>query len=114
MAADTENENGAEDGHGEGNKTAFLQCFLTYLYSGNLPQNKGNGAAVNAFISRLQDLGILPKLEKTKAETLRNIKEYTPSHIVRAVASQLTAELKRHYKHGCKELSEKVTKMIEK
>ncbi|KAG0098493.1 hypothetical protein BGZ93_011315 [Podila epicladia] len=107
MAADAENENGAEDGHGECNKTTFLQCFLIYLYSGNLPQNKGKGVAINTFICRLQDLGILPKSEMTKAETLKNIKEYTPSHVVRAVASQLTAELKRHYKHGCKQLSEK-------
>ncbi|KAF9991471.1 hypothetical protein BGZ80_009096, partial [Entomortierella chlamydospora] len=59
-------------------------------------------------------MGHLEKFEQNKAEMLKNVKEYTPSFVVRSVASQLSAELKRHYKYGTKTLSEKVEKMIEK
>ncbi|KAI8597731.1 hypothetical protein EDD21DRAFT_384692 [Dissophora ornata] len=45
---------------------------------------------------------------------LKSVKEYTPSFVVRSVASQLSAEMKRHYKYGTKTLSKKVEKMIEK
>ncbi|KAF8923272.1 hypothetical protein BGZ58_003142, partial [Dissophora ornata] len=111
---DDKQDNGVEDGHGEGKKTHFLQTFLTFLYSGNMPSALGSGVAatVNIFIHRLQDFNLLTNPDKPKAEIIRNIKDFTPTYLVRSVATQLSAELRRQYKHGCKELSEKMTMMI--
>ncbi|KAG0074412.1 hypothetical protein BGZ93_004505, partial [Podila epicladia] len=114
LAEDDEHDNVVEDGHGEGKKTHFLQTFLTFLYSGNMPLASGLGVAatVNSFIHRLQDLDLLPKSDKLETEIIKNIKDFTPSSLVRSVATQLSAELKRQYKHGCKALSEKMAAMI--
>lgn len=96
------------DGDDGGSNTDFILCFLIYLYSGNLPRNNSKaGASVNTFIRRLQDMHHLGKHEQDRGKP-RNIKEYTPSNVVRSVASQLSAELRRHYKTGAQEISEKV------
>ncbi|KAF9947469.1 hypothetical protein BGZ72_010527, partial [Mortierella alpina] len=104
----------AEDGEDDGTNAPFIRSFLTFLYSGNLPGTNKTGAAVNDFIRRLQEMGHLEKLEVAKADLLKNVKEYTPTLITRSVASQLSAELKRHYRHGAVKVSEKVQTMIKK
>ncbi|KAG0077980.1 hypothetical protein BGZ93_003548, partial [Podila epicladia] len=116
LAEDDEHHNGVEDGHGEGKKTHFLNTFLTFLYSGNMPMASSSGVAatVNSFIRRLQDMDLLPKSDKPEAEIIKNIKDFTPSYLIRSVATQLSAELKRQYKYGCKALSEKMAAMIKK
>ncbi|KAF9326086.1 hypothetical protein BG006_010449 [Podila minutissima] len=116
LAEDDEHHNGVEDGHGEGKKTHFLNTFLTFLYSGNMPMASSSGVAatVNSFICQLQDMDLLPKSDKPKAEIIKNIKDFTPSYLIRSVATQLSAELKWQYKYGCKALSEKMAAMIKK
>ena len=109
MGSDNDDVSTAEDGQVDGSNAPFFRTFLTFLYSGNLPNESKTGSAVNTFISRLQEMRHLEKSQVAKTDTLKNIKEYTPSFVVRSVASQLSAELKRHYKHGAKKLSEKVT-----
>lgn len=114
LAEDDKHDDGVEDGHGEGKKTHFLKTFLTFVYSGNMPlaSSPGVAATVNSFIRRLQDLDFLPKSDKPEAEVIKNTKDFTPSYLIRSVATQLSAELKRHYKYGCKALSEKVMHLI--
>ena len=105
----TDDDDGIEDGSSDDNNTVFLRCFLTFLYSDNLP-NSGSktGQATTKFIRRLQQLTILSGSSEQSAEKVKNVKEYTPSYLVRSVASQLGAELKRHYRYGSIQLSEKV------
>ncbi|KAG0195786.1 hypothetical protein BGX28_000635, partial [Mortierella sp. GBA30] len=114
---DDEQDSSAEDGHGEGKKTHFLQTFLTFLYSDNMPlaprsSSSGVAALVITFIHRLQDLKLLPRPDKPQVEIVKKSKDFTPSFLIRSVASQLSAELRRQYRHGCKKLSEKMTTMI--
>ncbi|KAF9536433.1 hypothetical protein EC957_010988, partial [Mortierella hygrophila] len=114
MSNDNNNIGSAGDGQDDGSNTPFIHSFLTFLYSGNLPKKSKTGSAVNSFIARLQEMGHLEKSQVAKADMLRGVKEYTPSYVVRSVASQLSAELKRHYRHGAKMVSEKVQTMIKK
>ncbi|KAF9995056.1 hypothetical protein BGZ80_007619, partial [Entomortierella chlamydospora] len=97
-----EEEDNVEDGHSEGNRTAFLQSFLAFLYSRNMPLDKGSGPA-SRFIRRLQELDLFPMVDR---DAIRTIKEYRPSFLVRSAASQLAEELKRQYNHGAKQLAE--------
>ncbi|KAF9915037.1 hypothetical protein FBU30_002207, partial [Linnemannia zychae] len=104
-----------DDGSNDDKNTPFLQAFLTYLYSDNLASSRSKvGEAVNKFIFRLQQLNILSASTRPSVEKTRNVKEYTPSFLIRSVASQVGAELKRHYRHGSVKLSEKLTIMREK
>ena len=103
-ASSKNEDDGIEDGHGQGKSTAFLQSFLAFLYSGNMPQDRGLGP-VSRFIRRLQKLKLFPETDRG---AINITKEYTPSFLVRSVASQLAAELKRQYKHGAKELAQQV------
>ncbi|KAF8946022.1 hypothetical protein BGZ47_001516, partial [Haplosporangium gracile] len=64
--------------------------------------------AVNIFISRLQEMGHLEKSQVAKADMLKSVKEYALSFVIRSIASQLSAKLKRHYKHEINMVSEKV------
>ncbi|KAG0273526.1 hypothetical protein BGZ95_010671 [Linnemannia exigua] len=114
MNGDGDDVGPAGDGQDDGSNTPFVRSFLCFLYSGNLPDKSKIGSAVNTFIVRLQDMGHLEKSQGAKTDMLKNVKEYTPSFLVRSVASQLSAELKRHYKYGAKRLSEKVQTMIKK
>ncbi|KAF8941742.1 hypothetical protein BGZ47_007242 [Haplosporangium gracile] len=52
-------------------------------------------------------MGHLEKSQVAEADMLKSVKEYTPNFVVRSVTSQLSAVLKRHYKHGAKKVSEK-------
>ncbi|KAI8348805.1 hypothetical protein B0O80DRAFT_462328 [Mortierella sp. GBAus27b] len=109
MEGNNDDERPNEDGKDDGSNAPFIQSFLTFLYSGNSPGKNKTGNAVSTFISRLQDMGHLENYEGNRAEMSRNIKEFTPGFVVRSVASQLSVELKRHYRHGSEKLSEKVT-----
>ncbi|KAF9149738.1 hypothetical protein DFQ26_001845, partial [Actinomortierella ambigua] len=133
---DEEKDSDVEDGLGEGQKTRFLQMFLNFLYSGNTPilrlpkvtptastpSASGSSTTVKKlsavskpsvattatnFIYRLQELNLLPTPDKSKVPTTRNIVAFAPSSLVRSVATQLSAELKRQYMVGCEELSKK-------
>ncbi|KAG0199717.1 hypothetical protein BGX31_004230, partial [Mortierella sp. GBA43] len=114
MEANNDDERPNEDGKDDGSNAPFIRSFLTFLYSGNSPGKNKTGNAVSTFISRLQDMGHLENYEGNRAEMSRNIKEFTPGFVVRSVASQLSVELKRHYRHGSEKLSEKVQTMIKK
>ncbi|KAF9398318.1 hypothetical protein BGX21_007959 [Mortierella sp. AD011] len=100
---------GVEDGSDGDSNTPFLHAFLTYLYSDNLPNSCSKvGKNVTKFICRLQQLNILSGTIILSDEKVKNIKEYTPS----LVASQLGAELKRNYRHGSVQFSEKKPAII--
>ncbi|KAI7830340.1 hypothetical protein BC939DRAFT_305927 [Gamsiella multidivaricata] len=114
MRDDSDDGSTVEDGQDDGSNTPFVQSFLNFLYSGNLPGNGKVGSAVNTFISCLQEMEHLEKLQLAKADMLRNVKDYTPCFVVRSVASQLAAELRRHYRHGTKKLSEQVQTLVKK
>ncbi|KAF9383425.1 hypothetical protein CPC16_008919 [Podila verticillata] len=114
MNGDEDDVGPAEDGRDDGSNASFIRSFLCFLYSGNPPDKSKIGSAVNTFIGRLQEMGHLEKSQGAKVDMLKNVKEYTPNFVVRSVASQLSAELKRHYKHGAKKVSEKVQTMIKK
>ncbi|KAF9083002.1 hypothetical protein BGX27_004292, partial [Mortierella sp. AM989] len=114
MTDGDDNDGSVEDGGDDGSNALFIKSFLMFLYSGNPPGNDKVGSAVNTFISCLQEMNHLEKLHSTRADLLRNIKDYTPGFVVRSVASQLSAELRRHYKYGVQKLSEQVEKMIKK
>ncbi|KAI8358797.1 hypothetical protein B0O80DRAFT_441461 [Mortierella sp. GBAus27b] len=109
MEGNNDDERPNEDGKDDGSNAPFIRSFLTFLYSGNSPGKNKTGNGVSTFISRLQDMGHLENYEGNRAEMSRNIKEFTPNFVVRSVASQLSVELKRHYRHGSEKLSEKVT-----
>ncbi|KAF9988584.1 hypothetical protein BGZ79_005108 [Entomortierella chlamydospora] len=59
-------------------------------------------------------MGHLEVSQEPDSEKLKNVKEYTPGYVVRSVASQLSVELKRHYRYGAKKLLEIVQDMIKK
>jgi hypothetical protein len=109
MNDDNNNVSSAGDGQDDGSNTPFIHSLLTFLYSGNLPTKGKTGSAVNTFIGRLQEMGNLEKSQVAKADMIKSVKEYTPKFVARSVASQMSAELKRHYRHGTKMVSEKVT-----
>jgi hypothetical protein len=112
MTVDSDDGSTAEDGQDDGSNTPFIKSLLSSLYSGNLPGDGKVGSAVNTFISRLQGMGHLGALRSAKTDMLRNGKDYTPNLVVRSVASQLSAELRQHYRHGAKKLSEQVSHHI--
>lgn len=109
MTGDNNVDGTMEDGQNDGSNTPFLHSFLSSIYSGNRPGDGKVGSVVNTFITRLQGMGHLGNLRSSKADMLKHGNDFTPSFVVRSVASQLSAELKRHYRHGSKELSEKVS-----
>ncbi|KAF8933291.1 hypothetical protein BGZ58_006460 [Dissophora ornata] len=98
------------DGKGkEGKGTeqlSLLWSILTCPYSGNYPRNVGIGKKVNAFISRLQRLG-LHTPPRSRSE-LSERSPFTPTDLVRSVAVQFTTELKRMYSKGSYELYKKI------
>ena len=62
--------------------------------------------AVTAFIKRLEEMDHLDTSETARAVRINSLKGYTLFSLVRSVASQLSSEIKRHYKHGTKKLAE--------
>lgn len=108
MTDDSNNSGTADDGQDDGSNTPFIHSVLKSLYSGNRPGDGKVGSVVNTFINRLQRMGYLGPLQSAKTDLLRRGWDYTPSFVIRSVASQLSAELRRHYCHGAKKLSEQV------
>ncbi|KAF8958121.1 hypothetical protein BGZ46_002037, partial [Entomortierella lignicola] len=85
---------------------AFLWAFLKSIYSGNPPNNVGMGQKVNAFIYRLCQLGLY-----TQPRSLSEINErmpFTPTDLVRSVATDLKAQLERIYRRGSYDLYNKL------
>ncbi|KAG0041871.1 hypothetical protein BGZ83_001203 [Gryganskiella cystojenkinii] len=114
MTEGSDDVSSAEDGQDDGSNTPFIHSLLSSLYSGNRPGDGKVGSVVNAFISRLQRMGHLGTLQSVKTDLLNRGKDYAPSFLVRSVASQLSAELRRHYRHGAKKLSEQILTLIKK
>ncbi|KAI1278494.1 hypothetical protein EDD11_001591, partial [Mortierella claussenii] len=77
----------------------FLESFLIYLYSDNLPKmNSVIGNAVDKFIGILVDLELF---DVSRNQSEINVRmAFTPSSLVRSVAGQLSVELKKHYRNG--------------
>ncbi|KAF9998138.1 hypothetical protein BGZ79_008186 [Entomortierella chlamydospora] len=91
----------------------FLRCLMTYLHSGNYPnRTAGVTADVTKFIQRLQQLGVHTPTRSSAA--IRQQTVFPSSIVVRSVASQLAAELKRMYTQGSHQLVEKINKKLEK
>lgn len=84
----------------------FLQSLLTAIYSSKLPVDKrtGSGYHVCRFAEKARDF--LPPMYKDGDGMAR---PYAGSIFLRSTASQLSVELKKHYRNGSKELCEKVT-----
>ncbi|KAF9114686.1 hypothetical protein BGW39_003286, partial [Mortierella sp. 14UC] len=78
----------------------FLQSFLIYLYSRNLPKKATKvGGAVDTFIGILASMDLL-NISRTRGEINKNM-PFMPTNLVRSVASQLAGELKRCIKPIC-------------
>lgn len=85
----------------------FLQSFLVYLYSNNLPSAKAEiGKAVDGFITMLDKFGLF-LIPRSRREINRTM-PYTPTSLVRSVAGDLGRELKRMYQNGSHLLHDKV------
>ncbi|KAF9284831.1 hypothetical protein BGZ88_009765 [Linnemannia elongata] len=91
----------------------FLESFLTYLYSDNLPnKNSLIGKAVDKFIGILVDLELFD-VSRNRSE-IKVTMPFTPSSLVRSVAGQLSTELKKLYRNGTHLLYDKVSTMKDK
>ncbi|KAK5828979.1 hypothetical protein F5H01DRAFT_12584 [Linnemannia elongata] len=91
----------------------FLETFLTYLYSENLPnKNSAMGKAVNKFVGILADLELFDA-SRNRGEINVSM-SFTPSMLVRSTASQLSVELKKHYRNGTHLLYDKVCTLKDK
>ncbi|GJJ77517.1 putative transposase [Entomortierella parvispora] len=75
----------------------FIWSFLRVVYSGKRPRPSSMGDKVNAFIDRLTELGIYvsPSVDINESNM-----PFTPTDLVRSMATQLKAELEKMYKHG--------------
>lgn len=71
-----------EDGWDNGSNAHFICSFLSFLYSGNLPDKSKIGSAINTFIGCLQEMGHLEKSQGAKVDMLKNVKEYMLSFVV--------------------------------
>ncbi|KAF9913811.1 hypothetical protein FBU30_003025, partial [Linnemannia zychae] len=114
MTGYDKNDGTAEDGQDDGSNTHFIHILLSSLFSGNRPSDGKVGSVVNTFINRLQEMKHLGPLQSVKTDMLVRGKDYTPGYVVRSVASQLSAELRRHYRYGTTKLSEKILALIKK
>ncbi|KAF9976330.1 hypothetical protein BGZ73_008760 [Actinomortierella ambigua] len=90
-----------DDSTDQTTQQVFLQSAMTSLYSKTRPRN---GTMACKFISRLEDLAILPAGEVDPSGHLRQPTTFTPSRLVRSVATQMSRELERHFKDGSCEL----------
>ena len=108
-AGNTDNNKQEQDDNDLGEKNDkqlnFLTSLVRYLYSGNYPKNQGTGVAVNKFIARLEEMGLLIKGDRYALNTET---AYKPTDLTRSVACQLYVELKRIYRNGSFELQKKV------
>ncbi|KAF9114388.1 hypothetical protein BGW39_003380, partial [Mortierella sp. 14UC] len=96
------------------NKCAqFLESFLIYLYSDNLPnKNSTIGKTVYKFIRILVDLGLFDASRNRGEINVRM--PFTPNNLVRSTAGQLSVELKKHYRNGTHLLYDKVCALKDK
>ncbi|KAK3821501.1 MAG: hypothetical protein J3Q66DRAFT_333459 [Benniella sp.] len=88
------------------NQKGFALSLMTYLYSNNLPSSKGVGPQVQAFIRRLEQLGLLTPKNPWDMNARR---EFPGSSVLSSAASQVTSEMKRFYRKGTLELQAKLT-----
>ncbi|KAF9079285.1 hypothetical protein BGX23_004464, partial [Mortierella sp. AD031] len=125
-ADNVESEDASTELDGKGStQFMFLSSFLKFLYSGNFPDDGKTGKSVNNLIRRLeehqhQDEPLHPderepifKLRRPRG-TLNETMPYTPTDLVRSVASQLRVELKKIYRNGSHDLSDKLKALQEK
>ncbi|KAF9107457.1 hypothetical protein BGX29_006324 [Mortierella sp. GBA35] len=84
----------------------FLQSFMCYLYSGNYPMRLGVGEVANDFIDRLEKLKLYEPPRKRIATKV--VMPLTPNFLVKSVATQLAAGLKRIYRNGSFDLYDKL------
>lgn len=85
----------------------FLQSFLVYLYSNNLPnKNSEIGKAVDGFVAMLVKFGLFV-VTRSRGE-INQRTPFTPTHLVRSVVGNLAWELKNMYQGGSHLLHDKV------
>ncbi|KAG0219994.1 hypothetical protein BGX33_010569 [Mortierella sp. NVP41] len=84
----------------------FLQSFMCYLYSRNYPKRLGVGEVANDFIDRLEKLKLYEPPRKRIATKV--VMPLTPNFLVKSVATQLAAGLKRIYRNGSFDLYDKL------
>jgi hypothetical protein len=95
----------------------FLRSFLSFLYSGNYPQirgqtveslakNTGTIPTVNALINWLVDRKLYHPPRSRGAIDVHM--PFTPNFLVRSMSGQLASELKKIYKNGTFDLYKKV------
>ncbi|KAF9290374.1 hypothetical protein BGZ88_007373, partial [Linnemannia elongata] len=91
----------------------FLQSFLTYLYSNNLPnKNSEIGKAVDGFVAMLVKFGLFA-VTRSRGE-INQRTPFTPTHLVRSVVGNLAWELKNMYQGGSHLLHDKVSALKDK
>jgi len=86
-------------------QASFLSTLLQSIYTKNIPSaNKGQGNHVRDFIKKAKDF--LPVMHGAHEIAIKG--SYPASQILRSTATQLSVELKNHFRKGSKELCEKV------
>ncbi|KAF9574621.1 hypothetical protein EC968_006036 [Mortierella alpina] len=110
-AAEEQDEDGDQNEdeiceEGKENSTMkFVSALMRYVYSGKQPKATGVGPMVSAFIRRLEQLGIWAR---NNSSTPPSQPEYRPTDLVRSVASQLSFEIRKMYRQGTYEISDKL------
>ncbi|KAF9188015.1 hypothetical protein BGZ49_003985, partial [Haplosporangium sp. Z 27] len=110
----SDEEKDASDEEKDDKLPTFIQSLMIYLYSGNEPkkgqkEKKEEPGLVRTFITRAQALGLLGA-SRHRNET-RQVMPFTPSSLLRSVASQLTVEVRRMYMKGSWEIHEKLLRL---
>ncbi|KAF9114489.1 hypothetical protein BGW39_003349, partial [Mortierella sp. 14UC] len=80
------------------NQTAFIACFMRYLYSNNFPHRQGIGIIVDEFIRRLETLRLHHPLRNRGEINVSSEFQSTP--LVRSAATQVCVEMKNMYWRG--------------
>ncbi|KAF9344786.1 hypothetical protein BGX34_005327 [Mortierella sp. NVP85] len=89
-------------------QASFLSTLLQSIYTKDLPSpHKGMGNHVRDFIKKAKDF--LPAMHGAHEIVIKP--PYPASTILRSTATQLSVELKNHFRKGSKELCEKITTM---
>ncbi|KAF9994438.1 hypothetical protein BGZ80_007807, partial [Entomortierella chlamydospora] len=117
LAVDDNDEDQDQDSHqededtGKNKQRAFLQSVMCCLYSKNRP---ADGTSASNFIIRLEECHLLSSSDVHPRGYPRQLTQYTPANMVRAISSQMSVELKNHFKKGSCELHIKLKKMVNK
>ncbi|KAG0303305.1 hypothetical protein BGZ98_006802 [Dissophora globulifera] len=104
---DDDQNNQEDDDARPSDQQVFLKSVMTCLYSKNRPRGD---IAASRIITRLEELHILPPGTIHSCGHPRQSSKYTPADLVRSVASQMAAELTRHFLKGSRELYIKLKK----